>query len=131
MYFNAEEFWAHNWQYLGGSVALYPITTDTDELLLTDAPRAEVLPKFPYESVRHGPNKERQRQCHVHQVLEDKRGLLFAPDLGSDRVWIFRRDEMKIEVCGWLQCPHGTGPRHAVLTPAGMSPMVSNVLRPS
>ncbi|KAJ0104375.1 hypothetical protein J7T55_011159 [Diaporthe amygdali] len=50
-------------------------------------------------------------------VLEDRRGLLYCPDLGSDRVWIFRREKTKLEVCGWLQCPPGTGARHAVLTP--------------
>lgn len=70
----------------------------------------------------HGPNKGRQRQCHPHQVLEDRRGLLYCPDLGSDRVWIFRREKTKLEVCGWLQCPPGTGARHAVLTPDGTSP---------
>ena len=101
-------------------MALYPISiTSTDGLLLIDEPRTEVLPKFPYESIEHGPNEDRQRQCHVHQILEDKRGLLYAPDLGSDRVWILRRDQMKLEVCGWLQCPPGTGARHAVLTPDG------------
>lgn len=43
------------------------------------------------------------------------------PDLGSDRVWILRREKMKLEVCGWLQCPAGTGARHAVFTPDGTS----------
>ncbi|KAK9234663.1 putative isomerase YbhE [Lipomyces kononenkoae] len=104
--------------YLGGSVALYPISiTDTDGLLLLNAPRTEFFPKFTYESVEHGPNEGRQRQCHVHQMLEDKKSLLYAPDLGSDRVWILRRDNMKLEVHGCLQCPPGTGPRHAVFTP--------------
>ncbi|KIW98254.1 uncharacterized protein Z519_01838 [Cladophialophora bantiana CBS 173.52] len=107
--------------YLGSSVALYPISiTDTDGPALADVPRTEIMPKFPYEAVGHGPNKGRQRQCHVHQVLEDKQGLLYAPDLGADRVWILRRDGMNLEICGWLQCPPGTGPRHAVLTPDGM-----------
>jgi 6-phosphogluconolactonase (cycloisomerase 2 family) len=116
---------AYHEQYLGGSVALYPISiTDTDGLLLTDSPRTEIWPDFPYTGIGHGPNKGRQRQCHVHQVLEDKRGLLYAPDLGSDRVWILRRDEMELELCGWLQCPPGTGSRHAVLTPDGMFPQL-------
>ncbi|KAK9254739.1 Lactonase, 7-bladed beta-propeller-domain-containing protein [Lipomyces tetrasporus] len=107
--------------YLGGSIALYLISiTDKDGLLLTDAPRTEVFPRFLYESVEHGPNEGRQRQCHVHQMLEDKRGLLYAPDLGSDRVWILRRDKMNFEICDWLLCPRGTGSRHAVLTPDGL-----------
>ncbi|VUC36504.1 unnamed protein product [Clonostachys rosea] len=104
--------------YLGGSVALYPISiTEKSGLLLADAHRTEFLPEFPYQALGHGPSEGRQRQCHVHQVLEDKRGLLYAPDLGADRVWIFKRDQMKLDLCGWLQCPPGTGARHAVFSP--------------
>jgi 6-phosphogluconolactonase (cycloisomerase 2 family) len=72
----------------------------------------------------HGPNQGRQRQCHIHQVLEDKTGLLYAPDLGADRVWLFARKGTQLEVSGWLQCPPGTGARHAVLTPDGTLPSV-------
>ncbi|GAT26303.1 hypothetical protein RIB2604_02008850 [Aspergillus luchuensis] len=109
--------------YLGGSVALYPISrTDNGKILLQNVPRAEILPEFPYQSIGHGPNKARQQQCHVHQILEDSRGIIYAPDLGSDRVWILRRDGAQhLEVCGWLQCPPGTGARHAVLTPNELS----------
>ncbi|KIV98823.1 uncharacterized protein PV09_09436 [Verruconis gallopava] len=104
--------------YMGGSVALYSASiTKDDGLLLTDTPRVETLPAFPYEQVGHGPNADRQRQCHIHQVVETRCGLLYAPDLGSDRVWILRRHETKLEVCGWLECPAGTGPRHAVISP--------------
>lgn len=53
-------------------------------------------------------------------MLEDQRGMLYAPDLGADRVWILRRNgAAELEICGWLQCPPGTGPRHAVLSPDG------------
>ncbi|KAM5344355.1 hypothetical protein ACJ41O_012892 [Fusarium nematophilum] len=115
--------------YYGGSVALYPISiTEKAGLLLTEAPREEVFPEFPYKSVGHGPNKGRQQQCHVHQMLEDRQGLLYAPDLGADRVWILRRGQVKLEICGWLQCPPGTGARHAVFTPDGTMSQCS--LRP-
>ncbi|KAF4949923.1 hypothetical protein FSARC_13344 [Fusarium sarcochroum] len=104
--------------YLGGSAALYPISmTGSEGLRLKDTPRTEILPEFPYKAAGHGPNKGRQQQCHVHQVLEDKRGLLYAPDLGADRVWILARNGTELEVRGWLQCPPGTGARHAVFTP--------------
>lgn len=106
---------------MGGSVALYPISTTTETGLLIDtAFRTELHPPFPYKAAKHGPIKARQQQCHIHQVLEDKKGLLYAPDLGSDRIWILSRDKTQLEVRGWLQCPAGTGPRHAVLTPDGM-----------
>ncbi|KAL4799014.1 Lactonase, 7-bladed beta-propeller-domain-containing protein [Aspergillus venezuelensis] len=105
--------------YLGGSVAIYPIESTKIAPLLTDAPRQEILPKFPYATTEqgHGPNKGRQQQCHAHQILEDQRGNLYAPDLGSDRVWILRRDGAILGISGWLQCPPGTGPRHGVLSP--------------
>ncbi|CAH0022326.1 unnamed protein product [Clonostachys rhizophaga] len=101
--------------YLGGSVALYPISiTEKAGLLLADTPRTETFPEFPYKALGRGPNEGRQRQCHVHQVLEDKRGFLYAPDLGADRVWVLKGDQTKLDICGWLQCPPGTGARHAV-----------------
>ncbi|CAG9957142.1 unnamed protein product [Clonostachys rosea f. rosea IK726] len=104
--------------YLGGSVALYHISiTEPTGLLFADTPRTEIFPEFPYKALGHGPNEGRQRQCHVHQVLEDKRGFLYAPDLGADRVWILKRDQMKLDRCGWLQCLPGTGARHAVFGP--------------
>ncbi|KAL4939486.1 hypothetical protein BDV06DRAFT_214252 [Aspergillus oleicola] len=105
--------------YLGGSVAIYPIESDKGAPLLTDAPRQEVLPEFPYASTElgYGPNKGRQRRCHVHQILEDRRGNLYAPDLGSDRVWVLRRDDANLKISCLLQCPPETGPRHAVLSP--------------
>lgn len=56
----------------------------------------------------------------MHQVLEDRKGLLYAPDLGADRVWVLTRNGAELEVQGWLQCPAGTGARHAVLTAGGM-----------
>ncbi|RGP63758.1 hypothetical protein FSPOR_8365 [Fusarium sporotrichioides] len=104
--------------YLGGSVALYPISnTEANGLRLKDTSRTELLLEFPYKAAGHGPDKGRQQQCHVHQVLEDKNGLLYAPDLGADRVWTLARNGLELEIRGWLQCPPGTGPRHAVLTP--------------
>ncbi|KAJ9144538.1 hypothetical protein NKR23_g5969 [Pleurostoma richardsiae] len=82
--------------YLGGSVALYPVSiAEKAGLLLSNDPRTELLPEFPYKLVGHGPNE----------------------DLGSDRVWILRRLHMNLEICGWLQCPPGTGSRHAKFTP--------------
>ncbi|KAF2014258.1 putative isomerase YbhE [Aaosphaeria arxii CBS 175.79] len=104
--------------YLGGSIAVYPIEiTDDHSPLLSDEPRTEIFPEFPYRDVGHGPNKARQQQCHVHQIL-DGRGTLYAPDLGSDRVWIIRRSgSVQVDITGWLQCPPGTGARHAVIVP--------------
>jgi 6-phosphogluconolactonase (cycloisomerase 2 family) len=106
-------------KYMGGSMALYSLSTTSNSALLAGTDRTEVFPVFPYTLFGHGPDKIRQRQCHLHQVLEDKRGLLFVVDLGSDRIWIYRRNGIGLDQCGWLQCPAGSGPRHAVMTPDG------------
>jgi 6-phosphogluconolactonase (cycloisomerase 2 family) len=64
----------------------------------------------------------------VHQVLEEKRGLLYAPDLGADRVWVLSSNGLELKVQGWLQCPPETGARHAVLTPDGALTMTLQFL---
>ena len=112
---------AHVSQYMGGSIALYPTTKSKAEtIVLANEARAEINPPFPYAAQGHGKNPNRQRQCHLHHVLEDKTsGLLYATDLGSDRVWILER-RPELRVSGWLQCPHGTGPRHSVMNSEGM-----------
>lgn len=53
---------------------------------------ANSTPEFRYKAIGHGPIPDRQRQCHMHQVIEDRRGLLYVPDLGSDCIWVFRRE---------------------------------------
>ncbi|RSL45008.1 hypothetical protein CEP54_014454 [Fusarium duplospermum] len=91
--------------YLGGSAALYPISiTESDGLRLNDVSRTELLLDFPDKAAGHGPNKGRQRHCHINQVLEDKRGLLYAPDLGADRARhaVFTPDEKTMHVLGEL-----------------------------
>lgn len=94
-------------------MALYPVQySDRGSLVLEDTKRVETRFKFTYD--KNGPIEHRQQQCHAHQVLEDKHGLLYVPDLGADRVWILRREHLSLDVCGWMQCPPGTGPRHAV-----------------
>lgn len=109
-------------KYLGGSIALYPKTPrKSKEVLIESLPRTELFPPFTYQSVGHGPDHDRQRQCHPHQIIESSSGLLYVPDLGADRVWVIKRDVMKLEICGWLQCPPGTGPRHAAMSPQGIS----------
>lgn len=93
-------------------------TIEAGQVLL-NAPPTEVLPEFYYKSTGHGPNKNRQTQCQIHQVLEDSSGRLYAPDFGSDRVWILQRRDTELDICGWLQCPPGAGPRHAAINRDG------------
>jgi 6-phosphogluconolactonase (cycloisomerase 2 family) len=98
------------------------IERELGQVLLEGSPRTEILPAFRYKAIRHGPNEIRQTQCRIHQILEDQAGRLYAPDFGSDRVWILYRNETGFEICGWLQCPPGSGSRHAVITRDGIHP---------
>lgn len=75
---------------------------------------------FPYSDSGKGPDAERQEKPHAHHILEGEGGKLYVCDLGSDRVWVIEREgEVGLKVVGWLQCPGGAGPRHAVLGPDG------------
>ncbi|KAH7336741.1 Lactonase, 7-bladed beta-propeller-domain-containing protein [Pyrenochaeta sp. MPI-SDFR-AT-0127] len=102
--------------YEGGSVILYPVSeNESGQMLLKNVPRIELFPDFRYKDIGHGPNKNRQTQCRIHQILDDQSGRLYAPDFGSDRVWMFQRNGIDLEICGWLECPPGSGSRHAVI----------------
>ncbi len=64
-----------------------------------------------------GPNAERQEASHPHQCIEGDDGLLFVPDLGSDRVWMLKKGQgEELKLVGQLEVPGGTGPRHAVVS---------------
>lgn len=95
-------------QYGSGSVSVLPISAGSpyfsDDISTT---RLE----------GSGPNTDRQEASHAHQVvLLQDRGELLVPDLGGDRVYIFKKDQ-----CGdWsvhdhIQFPPGSGPRHVVV----------------
>ena len=48
--------------------------------------------------------------------------MLYMPDLGSDRVWVVKREGASgLKIHGYLQAPPGAGPRHAVLSLDGES----------
>lgn len=85
------------------SSALSPITP----VALSSLVAPSHLLKFtsPYGSAG-GPNKERQEASHPHECIEGADGLLFVPDLGSDRVWMLRRGEGEsLREVGYLQLP--------------------------
>ncbi len=92
-------------QYSGGSVAAFPIASDGKLL-----PRSALI-----EHQGSGPNKERQESPHPHWVGTDHDNrFLFSPDLGTDRVEIYRiyPDTARIAPHGSGVCPPGSGPRH-------------------
>ena len=109
-------------QYGGGSVAVFPL--DSDGRIL---PRSDLA-----EHEGSGPNQARQKSPHPHWVgVDPANRFLFVPDLGIDRVMIYRMnlDEGKIERHGVGRCPAGGGPRHLKFHPNGRFAYVLNELQ--
>lgn len=108
-------------QYGAGSVAAFPLDAD-----------GKILPRSAL--VKHegsGPNEARQKAPHAHWVgVDPKNRFLFVPDLGIDRVAIYRidLDAGQITPHGSGRCPPGAGPRHMKFHPNGKFAYVLNEL---
>lgn len=79
-------------------------------------------------------NAKRQAGPHAHGVTfsPDNR-LLLVPDLGGDRVYVFRHDSATSlltphATAPWIELPGGSGPRHGVFSPDGRQFYVINEL---
>jgi 6-phosphogluconolactonase len=63
-----------------------------------------------------GPNADRQKSSHPHSIYVDPENrFVYVCDLGSDRIWIFRRGEKGDLVPAqppFVQVAPGSGPRH-------------------
>ncbi|MCX4733781.1 lactonase family protein [Streptomyces sp. NBC_01363] len=110
--------------YDSGSVSVLPVRADGSL-----GPVASVL--------RHegrGPNAERQRAPHAHQVLPDPSGnWVLGVDLGTDSVRICALDTTTgtLKLHGETALRPGTGPRHLAFHPAGGHAYVLNELEPT
>jgi 6-phosphogluconolactonase len=98
--------------YGGGTVAVLPIGEDG---------RLK-----PASSVRvhegSGPTKGRQEKPHAHGIyLDAAERFAFSPDLGADRVFVYRFDAAKgtLEPHGAAPLDPGAGPRHLAFHPSG------------
>jgi 6-phosphogluconolactonase len=107
--------------YGGGTVAVLPIEADG---------RLK-----PASSVRShegsGPNKGRQEKPHAHGIyLDAAERFAFSPDLGADRVFVYRFDAAKgtLELHGAAPLDPGSGPRHLAFHPNGKYLYVINEL---
>ncbi|MFF8811838.1 lactonase family protein [Streptomyces pactum] len=98
--------------YGDGSVAVHPIGADGALGERTDL-------------VRHtgsGPDPERQRGPHAHQVVPDPRGrFVLAVDLGTDTVYTYRLDTAhgRLTKVSETRMAAGSGPRHLAFHPEG------------
>ncbi|MDX2429970.1 MAG: lactonase family protein, partial [Bacteroides sp.] len=76
-------------------------------------------------AVGSGPNQNRQKGPHAHQVMLDPSGnFLLVPDLGTDKVMNYVLDGESGKLTpnpeqAWLDLPPGAGPRHMAFHPSG------------
>jgi 6-phosphogluconolactonase len=93
--------------YGGGSVALFPVKDDGSL-----EPASSVI--------RHegsGPNKARQQKAYAHSIRFSKvNDLLYAADLGTDKLFIYSLDRTSKKLIPasqpFVMLPPGSGPRH-------------------
>ncbi len=98
--------------YSGGNVALLRIAADG---------RLEP-PSVVRAHEGSGPNTGRQKGPHAHGIyLDAAERFAFSPDLGADRVFVYRFDAAKgtLEPHGAAAVPPGSGPRHLAFLPSG------------
>jgi len=108
-------------QYGGGSVAAFPLNADG-----RIEPRSALI-----EHEGAGPDQRRQRGPHPHWTgVGPGNRFLFVPDLGIDRVMLYRFDPAAatLQSHGSGQCPPGSGPRHMKFHPGGKFAYVLNEL---
>ena len=107
--------------YGGGTVAVLPIGPD-GRLKPASSVRA-------HEG--SGPNTGRQEKPHAHGIyLDAAERFAFSPDLGADRVFVYRFDAAKgtLEPHGAAPLAPGSGPRHLAFHPSGTYLYVINEL---
>jgi 6-phosphogluconolactonase len=107
--------------YGGGTVAVLPIGED-GRLKPASSVRA-------HEG--SGPTKGRQEKPHAHGIsLDAAERFAFSPDLGADRVFVYRFDAAKgsLEPHGSAALDPGAGPRHLAFHPDGKHLYVVNEL---
>jgi 6-phosphogluconolactonase len=97
----------------GGQVAAIPVGGDG-----TLAPPTSVV-----TDTGKGPSRK-QDMPHAHQTLLDPSGhVLLVPDMGADRVFLYRYDPSSYRLAAgdpaWIQTPPATGPRHIALSADG------------
>jgi len=98
--------------YGGGTVAVLPVDADGR---LRKASSVRV-----HEG--SGPNKGRQEKPHAHGItLDAAERFAFSPDLGADRVFVYRFDAARgtLEPHGAAPVDPGSGPRHLAFHPSG------------
>jgi 6-phosphogluconolactonase len=107
--------------YSGGTVSKFPIKADGS------LGEASLVDKLKGSSI----DKERQTSPHPHSANVTKEGRVLVPDLGQDKVLIYKADLTPAEPA-FASIKAGSGPRHIAFHPKGnviyvMSEMGSSI----
>jgi 6-phosphogluconolactonase (cycloisomerase 2 family) len=105
--------WIVTANYTGGSVGVVPIEKDG-----TLGPRSDLAAL----QGEPGPDGKRQTSSHPHDVVFDPGGRFLAvPDLGFDRIFVFRLDAASGKLAPndppFVKARPGSGPRHIAFHP--------------
>jgi len=104
-----------NANYTGGSISVFPVKEDGGL-----SPFTQLL-QFTGSSI----DKTRQEKAHLHAaVFSPAYDYLFAPDLGSDKIRVFKFDATNASApmtsdSNTLNTIPGSGPRHFTFSPNG------------
>ncbi|GAA4750635.1 lactonase family protein [Flavisolibacter ginsenosidimutans] len=107
--------WVIAGNYSGGSLAAFPVNKDGSL-----QPYSQLI-----QHEGKGANKERQEKAHVHStVFSPAQDYLFVPDLGLDKVMIYRFNPAQTKPLQPAAMPYaattpGSGPRHFDFHPNG------------
>jgi 6-phosphogluconolactonase len=105
--------WLTTGNYGGGNITVLPINSDGSL-----KPAAQTV-----QHTGKGVNKERQEKPHVHEtVFSPDNNYLFVPDLGLDKVMVYRFDgaaekPLSPATPPYVSVPAGSGPRHITFSP--------------
>lgn len=104
---SADGQWLYTANYTGGSIACFRLDDSGIPVERSDLRRHS----------GYGPRKDRQEAAHAHCAFPWRDRLLVC-DLGTDEIVIYRNSQGKLEECGRLRAPAGSGPRHLASHPA-------------
>ncbi len=93
--------------YTSGSISAFTILIDGKIGPLTDLVRFS----------GNGPNKSRQELPHAHFIAPGPDTLIYATDLGTDKIRIYKLVANKFQQVDEVQCAAGAGPRHLAFHP--------------
>lgn len=117
--------WVVAANYSGGNIGV--LATGADGALQA---AAQILPHEGY-----GVNVERQGQPHPHSVvLSPDEKYMYSPDLGNDRIYIYKFDRSNQQAPftpaepAYIEVPDGSGPRHITFHPNGQYAYLINEL---